>query len=63
MTRGAGERGSWELPRRLLRWEVGLCLLIVLVTAASTLLSSDFLTLFNLQTMALSATVLGFLAL
>lgn len=52
-----------ELPRRLLRWEVGLCLLIVLVTVVSALLSSDFLTPFNLQTMALSATVLGFLAL
>ena len=52
-----------ELPRRLMRWEVGLCLLIVLVTAASSLLSSDFLTPFNLQTMALSATVLGFLSL
>jgi rhamnose transport system permease protein len=52
-----------EILRRVMRWEVGLCLLIVLVAIGSTLLSSDFLTPFNLQTMALSATVLGFLAL
>lgn len=63
MKRRARSGGWGEIPRRVLRWEVGLCLLIVLVTAASTLLSSDFLTPFNLQTMALSATVLGFLAL
>src|SRR5579863_9362939 len=61
MNRRAGTLG--ELPRRVMRWEAGLCLLIILVTAASSLLSSDFLTPFNLQTMALSATVLGFLAL
>lgn len=52
-----------EILRRSMRWEAGLCLLIILVTAGSALLSSDFLTPFNLQTMALSATVLGFLAL
>jgi rhamnose transport system permease protein len=63
MRRDAERLPLWEILRQFLRWEVGLCLLIVLVTAASTLLSSDFLTLFNLQTMALSATVLGFLAL
>jgi rhamnose transport system permease protein len=51
------------IRRLLLRWEVGLCLLIVLVTVACTFLSSDFLTPFNLTTMALSATVLGFLTL
>jgi rhamnose transport system permease protein len=57
-------KGGLPAIRRLvLRWEIGLCLLIVLVTACSSLLSSDFLTPFNLQTMALSATVLGFLAL
>src|SRR5436190_1478556 len=49
--------------RRAMRWEVGLCLLIVFVATGSSLFSSDFLTPFNLQTMALSATVLGFLAL
>lgn len=63
MTQGARVRRSSEILRLLARWEVGLCLLIVLVTAGSSLLSSDFLTPFNLQTMALSATVLGFLAL
>ena len=63
MRRGATTRGRWEIRRLVVRWEVGLCLLIVLVTAGSTLLSSDFLTPFNLVTMALSATVLGFLAL
>lgn len=52
-----------DVMRRAMRWEVGLCLLIVLVAAGSSLFSSDFLTPFNLQTMALSATVLGFLAL
>ena len=49
-----------EVMRRVMRWEVGLCLLIVLVAAGSSVFSSDFLTPFNLQTMALSATVLGF---
>ena len=45
------------------RWEVGLCLLIVIVIAGSAAASSNFLTPFNLETMALNATVLGFLAL
>ena len=49
--------------RRVMRWEVGLCLLIVIVMAGSSAASSNFLTPFNLETMALNATVLGFLAL
>jgi ribose/xylose/arabinose/galactoside ABC-type transport system permease subunit len=49
--------------RRVMRWEVGLLLLIVIVAAGSSAASSNFLTPFNLETMALNATVLGFLAL
>jgi rhamnose transport system permease protein len=47
----------------VMRWEVGLLLLIVIVAAGSSAASSGFLTPFNLETMALNATVLGFLAL
>jgi len=46
-----------------MRWEIGLCLLIVIVTIGSSTASSNFLSPFNLETMALNATVLGFLAL
>ncbi len=63
MTSRLGTGGLAPVVRLVLRWEVGLTLLIVLVTVACTFLSSDFLTPFNLTTMALSATVLGFLAL
>ena len=49
--------------RRIMRWEIGLCLLIVIVTIGSSTASSNFLSPFNLETMALNATVLGFLAL
>jgi rhamnose transport system permease protein len=63
MNRGLDTHGPWGTLRPVLRWETGLCLLIVLVTVGSTFASSDFLTSFNLVTMALSATVLGFLAL
>ncbi len=52
-----------RIARRFMRWEVGLCLLIVIVIAGSSAASSDFLSPFNLETMALNATVLGFLAL
>ncbi len=52
-----------ETWRRFARWEVGLCLLIALVTVGGALTESSFLNSFNLQTMALNATVLGFLAL
>lgn len=52
-----------ELVRMVTRWEVGLCVLIVFVLIGSSSASSGFLSPFNLQTMALNATVLGFLAL
>jgi len=51
------------LARQSMRWEVGLCLLIVLVLIGSSVVSADFLTPFNLETVALNSTVLGFLAL
>ncbi len=46
-----------------MRWEVGLCLLIVVVMIGSSVASSNFFTPFNLETMALNSTVLGLLAL
>ncbi len=52
-----------EVVRMVMRWEFGLCLLIALVILGSSAVSSDLLSPFNLQTMALNATVLGFLAL
>lgn len=48
---------------RLLRWEVGLCMLILIVSLGSTIASSNFLSAYNIETMALDLTVLGFLAL
>jgi rhamnose transport system permease protein len=60
---GAGESPGSVITRLLIRWEVGLCLLIFIIAAVCSAISSDFLTPFNLETMALNATVLGFLAL
>jgi rhamnose transport system permease protein len=58
-----GDSPMSEVIRLAMRWEVGLCLLIVLVIVGSSAVSSNFLSPFNLQTMALNATVLGLLAL
>jgi len=52
-----------ETVRRVMRWEAGLLILIAIVTVSGAVLSPDFLTVFNLQTIALNVTVLGFLAL
>ncbi len=60
---GASESPVSIIARLLMRWEVGLCLLLFIIAAICSTISSDFLTPFNLETMALNATVLGFLAL
>jgi ribose/xylose/arabinose/galactoside ABC-type transport system permease subunit len=46
-----------------LRWEVGLTLLGLVLFAYMSLASSNFFTSFTLQSLALNATVIGFLAL
>ena len=52
-----------SLVRHALRWEVGLTVLGLTLFAYMSLASSDFVTSFTLQSLALNATVIGFLAL
>lgn len=52
-----------SLVRHALRWEVGLTVLGLTLFAYMSLASSDFFTSFTLQSLALNATVIGFLAL